>query len=157
MSAPLFRGSAQVLVPNREGLFLTVTNRRWGGYSCPGGAMEEGETARAAARRELAEETGLVVSEDDLLPVYGGVIWSQPHDAGPPWCCFAFRLRQLLCDTLIPCQMELGTKLAHHSAADLATTSLYPKYYQELWAAQGVDYEVEEEAQEAARLLPDPG
>jgi ADP-ribose pyrophosphatase YjhB (NUDIX family) len=36
-----------------------------GAWSLPGGAQELGETAEAAARRELAEETGLTVG--DLL------------------------------------------------------------------------------------------
>jgi ADP-ribose pyrophosphatase YjhB (NUDIX family) len=34
-----------------------------GAWSLPGGAQELGETAEAAARRELAEETGLSVGE----------------------------------------------------------------------------------------------
>ena len=34
-----------------------------GAWSLPGGAQELGETAEAAARRELAEETGLTVGE----------------------------------------------------------------------------------------------
>lgn len=34
-----------------------------GSWSLPGGAQELGETAQAAARRELAEETGLSVGE----------------------------------------------------------------------------------------------
>lgn len=37
---------------------------RW--WVTPGGGIDPGETERAAAVRELAEETGLVLTEDDL-------------------------------------------------------------------------------------------
>jgi ADP-ribose pyrophosphatase YjhB (NUDIX family) len=37
-----------------------------GGWNLPGGAQELGETAEAAARRELLEETGLAVGELQL-------------------------------------------------------------------------------------------
>lgn len=48
----------------RPGAALLVRRGRppsQGAWSLPGGAQELGETAETAARRELAEETGLVV------------------------------------------------------------------------------------------------
>ena len=51
-SACLFRGSSVLLVQRGKPPFA-------GGWSLPGGSIEAGETARAAAAREVQEETGL--------------------------------------------------------------------------------------------------
>ena len=40
-------------------MFLVVTNRRFGGFTFPGGRVEPGEHPKHAAIRELKEETGL--------------------------------------------------------------------------------------------------
>jgi ADP-ribose pyrophosphatase YjhB (NUDIX family) len=62
-SAVLFRGDAVLLVeradPPSEGL-----------WSLPGGAIEAGETAEDAARREVEEETGLICHIEGLAGVY---------------------------------------------------------------------------------------
>jgi 8-oxo-dGTP pyrophosphatase MutT (NUDIX family) len=73
------RETARVLLLDGQGrVFLLQTHfdpevqlpPRW---ITPGGGIDPGETPRQAAKRELFEETGLSVSEDDL----GEQIWRQ--------------------------------------------------------------------------------
>src|SRR5664279_973428 len=54
----------------RDGALLLIRRRRSpsrGSWSLPGGRVEPGETAEDALRREVAEETGLVVEIGALV------------------------------------------------------------------------------------------
>lgn len=56
---------AAVLLDDGGRLLL---GRQYGGYPCPpGGRIEDGETPRGAAARELLEEAGVVVRPDELV------------------------------------------------------------------------------------------
>lgn len=48
-----------VCIRREDGMFLVVTNKKFGGFTFPGGKVEEGETSSQAAIRELEEETGI--------------------------------------------------------------------------------------------------
>lgn len=54
---------------NRVLLQLRTDNNKW---CIPGGCMELGETAEETAKREVLEETNLVVEELSLFNVYSG-------------------------------------------------------------------------------------
>jgi len=56
VSVVVLRGGEVLLIQRGKGAYRGL-------WSLPGGAIELGETAEAAARRELTEETGLLASE----------------------------------------------------------------------------------------------
>ncbi|NKB72292.1 MAG: NUDIX domain-containing protein [Candidatus Latescibacteria bacterium] len=71
-------GTGLLLVPavaavigDKDGRVL-VQKRHDGSWSLPAGAVEPGETPAQAIRREVREETGLVVEPVRLLGVFGG-------------------------------------------------------------------------------------
>jgi 8-oxo-dGTP pyrophosphatase MutT (NUDIX family) len=57
---PQIQRHAAVCLIERDGRVLTVFNRRYKGWTLPGGRVEDGETPWVAAVRELSEETGLL-------------------------------------------------------------------------------------------------
>jgi len=61
------------LVHDPKGRILLVKRTkppRAGAWTLPGGGIEAGETIADAARRELAEETGLLADSVDLLGIH---------------------------------------------------------------------------------------
>ncbi|MGH3249863.1 MAG: NUDIX hydrolase [Trebonia sp.] len=69
---PVWRPTARILVADPEGRVLLFSAReadgeRW--WFTPGGGVHRGETVRAAAVRELFEETGYLAAPDALGPV----------------------------------------------------------------------------------------
>ena len=67
-SRVLLMPGAQVLVVDSAGRVLFQRSRDSGLWELPAGAAEPGDSFRGTAARELLEETGLVVAEEDLIP-----------------------------------------------------------------------------------------
>lgn len=62
--------TADVIVELDDGIVLIKRKNPPLGWAIPGGFIDAGESVEEAAVREIAEETGLVVSLTDILSVY---------------------------------------------------------------------------------------
>lgn len=122
MATKLLRASVEIIVP-RGDKFLTVTNRRWGGFSMPGGKVEDSESIEEAAHRELYEETGL---KGDLTFVAASFTPAKLQGQ-LDWVCFTYLLGHGRDQE--PRQMEEGTVPSWSSTDDLLTNSMYPDHY----------------------------
>nr|WP_289038130.1 NUDIX hydrolase [uncultured Allobacillus sp.] len=68
---PIILPGSVVIIVNDQGEIL-LQKRHNGQWGLPGGLMDLGESFEAVAKREVFEETGLVVENLKLLNVYSG-------------------------------------------------------------------------------------
>ena len=70
---PLVAVGAVIIHQGRALIVQRAAEPRRGEWTVPGGLVELGETLRAAAEREVIEETGLVVKAGDVLGIFDSI------------------------------------------------------------------------------------
>ncbi|MEV5347172.1 NUDIX hydrolase [Streptomyces achromogenes] len=92
----IIRLTADVVVTTTDGHVLLI-ERGWdphkGAWALPGGHIDPGETIRAAAARELAEETGVYAAPDELEEI--GVFDRPDRDPRGRYVTVAYHLTVL--------------------------------------------------------------
>ena len=77
---------ASVIVINPAGEILMQQRQDDGTWSYPGGRVEIDETVEDAARREVLEESGLIVGKLELLGVFSGKELNHVYPNGNEVC-----------------------------------------------------------------------
>lgn len=77
----VFRPAAYALVYDAPKLLL-VNTKSTGKWFFPGGAIEKGEKTEEALRREVQEETGVVVDTFKFFMFKESFFYYEPHDQG---------------------------------------------------------------------------
>lgn len=74
--------SVAAVIHDQAGNLLLQEKASGEGWSLPAGAVEPGETPQDTVIREVAEETGLVVSVNKILGVFGGLDFRYTYPNG---------------------------------------------------------------------------
>ncbi len=67
MNSKPYRQAVMAIITREDGAFLIGSSPRDEGYKFPQGGIDEGETPRDCLIRELYEELGVKINEEDIL------------------------------------------------------------------------------------------
>jgi ADP-ribose pyrophosphatase YjhB (NUDIX family) len=124
-------------VERGDGHILCVWNSRYGGWTLPGGKVEEGETVEAAQARELYEETGLRTLKATPLYTSETCVKDAPEDRGRMVYVFRVSPGRLLYEGA-PREMEIGHPVTWFTREEFLRWSPFAEFYVEMF--ETMDY-----------------
>ncbi len=78
----LFTVGCGAIIEDQEGRILLQRRKDQNNWCIPGGVMEINETFEETVKREVLEETGLIVDKLDLFGIYSGPSGSKEYPNG---------------------------------------------------------------------------
>lgn len=123
---PLILVGAGVLIVNEQGDLLLQRRTDNGLWGIPGGSLEINETTEEAARREVREETGLIVGEMTLFGVFSGdgLFYVYPNGDQAAIVSIIYQTSNVAGEMRLDGDESL--ELRYFSVADLSTLDLSP-------------------------------
>lgn len=123
------RAAAVSYVERDDGRILVVWNRRYGGFTLPGGKVEDEETPAQAMRRELREETGMYALAWELL--YSGMttVENAPEDRGR--IVYVFRVTE---SGGIAEETEIGCPVSWFTRGEFLKWTCFKDFYRRMFA-----------------------
>ena len=128
-----FKISCLLFIRNREDEVLMMCRNKSpnkGRWSPPGGKldMSKGESPFECAKREAQEETGLVLSDDDLTLF--GYVSEKGYESTTNWLMFLFDCKKLL--NSLPPDIDEGT-FSFYTRSDIDGLEIPPTDHQLVW------------------------
>jgi mutator protein MutT len=112
---PIILNFAAAIIQNEQGEILLQKRGDSKGWGLPGGAIELGESAEDAMRREVFEETGLRVKVEDFLGVYTRYFSEYPNGDQAQSIAFFFI-----------CSIDSGTLHIDHNDGETLDLQFFP-------------------------------
>lgn len=115
-------------IERKDGRLLCVWNRRYGGWSFPGGKRELGETLVDALVREVSEETGLTAHS--YHEIYSGYPSNILAVEGRGTHVIVYRVAAWG----TPCECEVGCPVTWFTREEFLKWSPFREFYAEMFA-----------------------